>query len=119
MANVEAMKMNEPHKRLRGILPKVGIRPVIDGRQKGVRESLETQTLQMAKNTAKFLTENLRHSNGLPIECVIPERCIGGGAEAADTAEDRLGRRDPDPRLDGAGQRLRAEGRSAKGRAGG
>ena len=78
---------NPPVKRLRGSLPKIGIRPVIDGRRKGVRESLETQTMRMAKNAAKFLTENLRHSNGLPVECVIADTCIGGVAEAAETAE--------------------------------
>ncbi|HQT91416.1 MAG TPA: L-fucose isomerase, partial [Candidatus Kryptobacter bacterium] len=78
---------NPPVKRLKGSLPKIGIRPVIDGRRKGVRESLETQTMRMAKNAAKFLTENLRHSNGLPVECVIADTCIGGVAEAAETAE--------------------------------
>lgn len=79
--------MNAPLKRLRGATPKVGIRPVIDGRRKGVRESLETQTMQIAKNAAKFLTENLRHSNGLPVECVVADRCIGGVAEAAEASE--------------------------------
>jgi L-fucose isomerase len=72
--------------RLRGTLPKVGIRPVIDGR-KGVRESLENQTMQMAKSAAKFLTENLKYPNGMNIECVIADTCIGGVAEAADCAE--------------------------------
>ncbi len=78
---------NGPVKRLRGSMPKIGIRPVIDGRRKGVRESLEVQTMQMARNAAKFLTDNLRHSNGLPVECVIADTCIGGVAEAAETAE--------------------------------
>ena len=59
--------------RLKGSLPKIGIRPVIDGRRKGVRESLEEQTMNMAKNAAKFLSENLRHSNGMPVECVIAD----------------------------------------------
>jgi len=80
-------KMIEPHNRLQGSLPKVGIRPVIDGRRKGVRESLEDQTMNMAKNAAKFLTENLKHPNGLPIECVISDTCIGGVAEAAQCSE--------------------------------
>lgn len=73
--------------RLKGSLPKIGIRPVIDGRRKGVRESLENQTMQMAKNAAKFLTENLRHPNGAEVECVISDTCIGGVAEAAQCAE--------------------------------
>ena len=80
-------KSKEPAKRLRGSLPRVGIRPVIDGRRKGVRESLETQTMQMAANAAKFLSAHLRHSNGSPVECVLPPTCIGGVAEAAETAE--------------------------------
>ena len=87
MANVEKIKMNEPVKRLRGSLPKIGIRPVIDGRRKGVRESIEDQTMNMAKSAAAFLTENLCHPNGLPVECVISDTCIGGVAEAADCAE--------------------------------
>jgi len=73
--------------RLKGELPKVGIRPVIDGRRGGVRESLENQTMQMAKNTAKLIEENLRHPNGQKVDCVIPEFCIGGVAEAAECAE--------------------------------
>ncbi|MBC8184404.1 L-fucose isomerase [candidate division KSB1 bacterium] len=87
MSNVKELKMNSPVKRLRGSLPKIGIRPVIDGRREGVRESLEDQTMNMAKNAAKFLTENLRHPNGLEVECVISDTCIGGVAEAADCAE--------------------------------
>jgi len=76
-----------PVNRLKGSMPKIGIRPVIDGRRKGVRESLENQTMQMAKSAAKFLTENLLHANGLPVECVIADTCIGGVAEAAMAAE--------------------------------
>src|SRR5690554_3382108 len=64
-------------------MPKIGIRPTIDGRERGVRESLEVQTMNMAKSAAKFLSENLRHSNGLPVECVIADSTIGGVAEAA------------------------------------
>ncbi len=73
--------------RLKGRLPKIGIRPAIDGRRKGVRESLEDQTMGMAKNVAGFLTENLRHADGSNIECVIADTCIGGVAEAAATAD--------------------------------
>ncbi len=72
---------------IRGIEPKIGIRPVIDGRRKGVRESLEEQTMKMAQNAAKFLSDNLKHSNGRPLECVISDTCIGGVTEAAMAAE--------------------------------
>jgi L-fucose isomerase len=87
MANVGDLKMNPPQNRLVGDMPKIGIRPTIDGRRKGVRESLEDQTMAMAKSAAEFLTENLRHANGLPVECVIANTCIGGVAEAAQTAD--------------------------------
>jgi L-fucose isomerase len=68
-------------------MPKIGIRPAIDGRMQGVRESLEETTMNMAKSVAEFYGKNLRHSNGLPVECVIADRCIGGFAEAAMAAE--------------------------------
>lgn len=74
-------------KRLRGTLPKIGIRPTIDGRRDGVRESLEAQTMAMATGAAEYLKENLRHSNGLPVEIVIADTTIGGVAEAAECAE--------------------------------
>jgi len=86
MANAKSMQLNPPQNRLIGDMPKIGIRPAIDGRLGGVRESLEEQTMNMAKSVAKLLTEGLRHSNGLPVECVIAESCIGGVAEAAQTA---------------------------------
>ncbi|MFZ1290245.1 MAG: L-fucose isomerase [Melioribacteraceae bacterium] len=73
--------------RLKGSLPKIGIRPVIDGRRNGVRESLEEQTMNMAKIAAEFLTKNLKHSNGMPVECIISDSTIGGVVEAALTAE--------------------------------
>jgi L-fucose isomerase len=68
-------------------MPKIGIRPAIDGRRRGVRESLETQTMAMAKSVAELLSRGLRHANGLPVECVIADTCIGGVAEAARAAE--------------------------------
>ncbi|NBC69523.1 L-fucose isomerase [Paenibacillus sacheonensis] len=77
--------------RLRGSLPKIGIRPIIDGRRGGIRESLEDVTMEMARSAAAFLTENLKHSNGLPVECVIADTCIGGVAEAA-MAEEKFAR---------------------------
>ena len=81
------MKMNSPVNRLIGDMPKIGIRPAIDGRRKGVRESLETTTMGMAKSVAKLISSTLRHSNGLPVECVIADSCIGGVAEAAMAGE--------------------------------
>ena len=73
--------------RLIGEMPKIGIRPVIDGRLQGVRESLEIQTMNMAKAAAQLITENLRFPNGEKIECVIADRTIGGVAEAAMCAD--------------------------------
>ncbi|XEC95657.1 L-fucose isomerase [Paenibacillus tarimensis] len=73
--------------RLQGSLPKIGIRPIIDGRRGGIRESLEEVTMEMARRAAAFLSENLRHSNGLPVECVIADTCIGGVSEAAQAEE--------------------------------
>jgi L-fucose isomerase len=63
--------------------PKVGIRPVIDGRRRGVRESLEEQTMNMAKSAAKLISENLKYPDGTPVQCVIADSNIGGCAEAA------------------------------------
>ncbi len=70
-----------------GTLPKIGIRPAIDGRRKGVRESLEEQVMNMAKVAARFLSDSLRYPTGQPVECVIADSCIGGVAEAAACAE--------------------------------
>ncbi|MDF2649033.1 MAG: L-fucose isomerase, partial [Paenibacillus sp.] len=67
--------------------PKIGIRPTIDGRRKGVRESLEDQTMNMAKAVAALLSETLKYPNGEPVECVIADTCIGGVAEAAAAAD--------------------------------
>ncbi len=77
------MQVNDPQNRLIGDMPTIGIRPTIDGRRHGVRESLEAQTMGMAENVARFLSEQLQHPNGLPVECVIADQCIGGAAEAA------------------------------------
>ena len=87
MANVNGIKTQSPTNRLRGSLPKIGIRPTIDGRYGGVRESLEGQVMGMARTTAEFLTANLTHACGLPVECVIADTCIGGVSEAAKCAE--------------------------------
>ena len=69
------------------LYPKIGIRPVIDGRWGGVRESLENQTMGMAKSAAKLISENLRYPDGTPVQCVISDTTIGGGAEAAKCEE--------------------------------
>ena len=68
---------------LQGNLPKIGIRPTIDGRLGGVRESLEDQTMNLAKRVAELLVGELRYPNGQPVECVIADTCIGGVAEAS------------------------------------
>jgi L-fucose isomerase len=81
------LNMNPPQNRLIGSPPKIGIRPAIDGRRRGIRESLEDLTMAMANYTAEFLRQNLRHANGLPVECVVSDTCIGGVAEAAQTAD--------------------------------
>ncbi|MGQ7870340.1 L-fucose isomerase [Sunxiuqinia sp. sy24] len=73
--------------RLIGRLPKVGIRPTIDGRERGVRESLEVQTMNMAKAAAKLIEENLRFPSGEKVECVIADTTIGGVADAARCAD--------------------------------
>jgi len=69
--------------RLIGRLPKVGIRPVIDGRERGIRESLEEQTMNMARAAARLIETTLRFPSGEKVECVISETTIGGVADAA------------------------------------
>lgn len=64
--------------------PKIGIRPIIDGRRGGIRESLEETTMNLAKSVAKFYTENLRYPDGSAVQCVLADTCIGGVKEAAD-----------------------------------
>jgi L-fucose isomerase len=86
MTSISELTKNPPQNRLIGDMPKIGIRPTIDGRWGGVRESLEEQTMGMARTAARFLEENLRHANGLPVECVIADTNIGGVAEAAQCA---------------------------------
>lgn len=66
--------------------PKIGIRPIIDGRWGGVRESLEEQTMGMATAAAALIEENLCYQDGTPAQCVIGCTTIGGGAEAAKVA---------------------------------
>lgn len=63
--------------------PKIGIRPTIDGRLGGVRESLEDSTMAMAQSLADLYTANLRNLDGSHVECVIADTNIGGVREAA------------------------------------
>ncbi len=72
--------------RLRTPLPKVGIRPIVDGRYGGVRESLDPIALEIARNCAELISKEVKYACGLPAECVIADSCIGGFAEAADCA---------------------------------
>lgn len=69
--------------RLIGNKPKVGIRPVIDGREHGIRESLEEQVMTMARAAAELIESNLRFPDGSKVECFIPGFTIGGVADAA------------------------------------
>ena len=72
-----------------GSYPVIGIRPTIDGRRGvlQVRESLEEQTMNMAKAAAKLFTDNLRYSNGEPVKVVIADTTIGRVGEAAACAD--------------------------------
>jgi L-fucose isomerase len=78
--------MNETVWKMNGF-PKVGIRPIIDGRRRGVRESLEVQTMNMAKTAAKLISDNLRYPDGSKVECVIADTTIGGVYEAEKCAK--------------------------------
>ena len=75
--------------RLIGDYPVIGIRPTIDGRRGPlkVRESLEEQTMNMARSAARLFTENLTYSNGEPVKVVIADTTIGRVAETAACAE--------------------------------
>ncbi|MCL2099307.1 MAG: L-fucose isomerase [Oscillospiraceae bacterium] len=63
--------------------PKIGIRPTLDGRRNGVRESIEASTTELAASVAEFLEKNLRYPDGAPVKCVIADQNIGGAHEAA------------------------------------
>lgn len=75
--------------RLIGDYPVIGIRPTIDGRRGPlkVRESLEEQTMNMAKSAAELFRKNLRYSNGEPVKVIIADTTIGRVAEAAACAD--------------------------------
>ena len=73
--------------RFQGQWPKIGIRPTIDGRMGGVRESLEAQTMNMAKSVVALLTSTLKNPDGTPVACVVADSTIGRVAESAACAE--------------------------------
>jgi L-fucose isomerase len=73
--------------RFQGQWPKIGIRPTIDGRMGGVRESLENQTMNMAKSVVDLLSKTLKYPDGTPVECVIADSTVGRVAESAACAE--------------------------------
>lgn len=75
------------NRRYQGEWPKIGIRPTIDGRMNGVRESLEDQTMNMAKSVAALISSTLKYPDGTPVECVISDTTIGRVAETAACAE--------------------------------
>lgn len=62
--------------------PKIGIRPTIDGRQGGVRESLEEKTMDMARAAKNLIESTLRYADGTPVQCVLASRTIGGRGDA-------------------------------------
>jgi len=76
-------------KRRIGAYPVIGIRPTIDGRRgpQKVRESLEEQTMNMARSAAALISENVRYANGEPVRVVIADTTIGRVAEAAACAD--------------------------------
>ncbi len=67
--------------------PKIGIRPIIDGRWGGIRESLEDTTMSMARAVARLYESELKYPDGSSVQCVIADSCIGGVVEAADCQE--------------------------------
>jgi L-fucose isomerase len=81
------LKVNNNYQKVIGDYPKVGIRPVIDARERGVRESLEKQTMGMANTAAGLISKNLKYPDGKPVECVISNTTIGRVAESAACAE--------------------------------
>lgn len=83
MAEVNNMRVLNAERRYGDRLPKIGIRPIIDGRRKGIREALEERTMRMARQAADLYSQQIRHPNGEAVECVVADGCIGGVAEAA------------------------------------
>lgn len=71
--------------------PKIGIRPTIDGRQGGVRESLEEKTMDMARSAKSLIESSLRYADGTPVQCVLASRTIGGRGDAGIVQEEFMG----------------------------
>lgn len=71
--------------------PLIGIRPTIDGRQGGVRESLEEKTMAMAHAAKELIESNLRYADGTPVRCVIADRTIGGRGDAGRVSDQFTG----------------------------
>lgn len=67
--------------------PNIGIRPIIDGRRLGIRESLEDKTMVMAEAAKLLIEENITYPDGTPVKCIISDCTIGGGEEAARCAD--------------------------------
>lgn len=83
----DELEINKNYQTVIGDFPRVGIRPAIDGRMNGVRESLEDQTMNMARSAAALISKNLKYPSGKPVECIIADTTIGGVAEAAMCAD--------------------------------
>ncbi|OKL50438.1 L-fucose isomerase [Boudabousia marimammalium] len=75
------------------INPKIVIRPIIDGREAGVRESLEEKTLKMARTAADLIKQELRYFDGTPVECIVPDFTIGRAGDAAKMEELTVGQK--------------------------
>ena len=67
--------------------PKIGIRPIVDGRWGGVREGMESKAMSMSLGAKALIENNLRYPDGTPVQVVISNTSIGGGAESAMCAE--------------------------------
>lgn len=85
MSNTE-FKKSSTYRWTIGEFPRVGIRPTIDGRMRGIRESLEEQTMNLAHAASELISSNLRYPDGNKVECIIADT-IGGVAESARCAE--------------------------------
>jgi hypothetical protein len=77
MSQSDSAIFNHPQAIQTENLPKIGIRPAFYRRRRGVRESLEDQTMSITRRTVKFLSANLRHPDGQPVQRVVADTCIG------------------------------------------
>ncbi len=79
---VNAAQKGKPAMSPNAYYPAIGIRPLIDGRRRGVRESLEEKMSQLAQDVAQLISTNLTYPDGTPVRCVIAQTAIGGVSEA-------------------------------------